>query len=553
MATRVSANHPRDPRRPTVVSDPLRSFGRNELCWCGSGRKYKVCCSRLPRSPIGAPLPDDPEDSYNIAPGVTLARGALRTDQPTVPIQTQFPRPQATQTPRSPTIQALISRLPGLTAMPYSDVGVQRYAALDAAGVIDANRVRDGQLDNVLERLAPDLLDASLDLAALTFIRALGDRRLDLPPVVLGTDSPNVAKLVGQTMFWADHYLIPDAVAALAVAGSDSLDSLRDAVVGLLEMRPLVEAGVAVPILRGLAAATVDALIMEMTNQDLRNEALVAWGEQQVHIDGPTAREVVFTYAIDDYPGRDGMYMYARPSSGPRLASDQSDVGMNNGTGSQLDLGSDEDAHSSVEARMLGRYEPGHDYGPWLATVRRQALGRWTRELNGDLAAAASLGADFITASPFRARLLRRRNAPGHRLGGAAWAQVPWLPDADPALLVKIANSEERVRELREMSARALRAVPVDDVGAQTGALTDVGEELSAAADRLGTVLRRSRAVDATAAGLAAGAVLVTGTVAPPLLAGAALAGLSTQPPGAVDRWRRRKTAAYAFWMARPR
>ena len=24
-------------------ADPLPELGRNELCWCGSSRKYKVC------------------------------------------------------------------------------------------------------------------------------------------------------------------------------------------------------------------------------------------------------------------------------------------------------------------------------------------------------------------------------------------------------------------------------------------------------------------------------------------------------------------------------
>jgi uncharacterized protein YecA (UPF0149 family) len=28
---------------PEEAKDQVRDIGRNELCWCGSGRKYKKC------------------------------------------------------------------------------------------------------------------------------------------------------------------------------------------------------------------------------------------------------------------------------------------------------------------------------------------------------------------------------------------------------------------------------------------------------------------------------------------------------------------------------
>jgi len=33
-------------REPVGVGAPNRKLGRNDLCWCGSGRKYKRCHGR---------------------------------------------------------------------------------------------------------------------------------------------------------------------------------------------------------------------------------------------------------------------------------------------------------------------------------------------------------------------------------------------------------------------------------------------------------------------------------------------------------------------------
>jgi len=194
-----------------------------------------------------------------------------------------------------------------------------------------------------------------------------------------------------------------------------------------------------------------------------------------------------------------------------------------------------------------------------LYTVRRQAVAQLTKQLDSELAAAAVIGADLVTGSPFRARALRRRRAPLPRAGdfdisGAVWAEVPWLPDASPDLLVKIANGEPRVEALRRATAAALRTVEAGDLAAGASEIADVAADLSAAGDKLGRELRRRSVVDLAApTGLATGSVLIAGTFAPPLAIAGLLAGAGAALPAIRARVAQRETAAYAFWMARPR
>jgi hypothetical protein len=43
--------------------NPLEKFGPNEPCWCGSGRKYKVCHgNHRPASQPGEAVPPDTAD-----------------------------------------------------------------------------------------------------------------------------------------------------------------------------------------------------------------------------------------------------------------------------------------------------------------------------------------------------------------------------------------------------------------------------------------------------------------------------------------------------------
>ena len=65
-----------------------------------------------------------------------------------------------------------------------------------------------------------------------------------------------------------------------------------------------------------------------------------------------------------------------------------------------------------VRSKLLNPYRKDDDYGPWLATVRRQAMAKLTQQLDIDLAVFAAFGAELLTSSPFRARALRRLRGP---------------------------------------------------------------------------------------------------------------------------------------------
>ena len=143
----------------------------------------------------------------------------------------------------------------------------------------------------------------------------------------------------------------------------------------------------------------------------------------------------------------------------------------------------------------------------------------------------------------------------GSGIGGAVWADVPWLPDADPVLLVKIASNEERVHNLRRSTAGALRAVQHDDIAGSARAIAGIADDLRDAADKLKVTLRRDLILDGLApAALTMGSVLIAATFAAPVALAGALgaAAAAAAAPGVRARGKARVSAAYAFWRARP-
>jgi hypothetical protein len=252
-------------------------------------------------------------------------------------------------------------------------------------------------------------------------------------------------------MFWADHYVAHDGLAAAGAAHRDDSVSWRSAVADLLEARPLVEAEIFVPVFTDLTIALVDEAVDAMVAVDLANPNYVAWAERQIVIEGPTAREAAFVHVVDDYPHDGWFYLLNRldPSS-----VEQPDPGG-----------------VLVRGRLLNRYDPAHDYTAWLLhgpAPSSRAAAQATRQR------ACRGGNDRSRPrhrQPFRARALRRRRAPlppagDFDIGDAVWAEVPWLPDASPDLLVKIAKGEPRVEELRRATAAALRTVEAGDLAA---------------------------------------------------------------------------------------
>jgi hypothetical protein len=534
----VSSRHKgADPRRRAHVADPLSRFGRNDLCWCSSGRKYKNCHLIGHLSQPGAPTPPDTEDEIFISPDTSVRRDAFTMPRP-VPITVQQPTPQAVPISLDEATRALAAKS-ALPPLMYKDIGTLRFPLLDMNGITDAAAVRAGDHDQALQRLIPDLGDGALQLARATLDRLATDSAGPERPVMLHSDYGEIRRIVGQTLLWADHYLAEDQLAAAAAAGRDDLASYRGPVADLLDLRPLIEAGIVVPVFTDLVVALISTEMDEMVAVDLANPEYVAWAGRQIVLEGPTAREAAFVHVIDDYPHDNWFYLHSPIEP---VADGQAD-----------------DQPLLVHSRLLNHYDPDFDYGPWLATVRRQAIAQLTKLLDIDLGVSAAFGADLLTSSPFRARALRRLrgtlpHSSGYDISGAAWAEVPWLPDAPADLLLKIANSEQRVEELRRATATALRTVESGDIAGGACAITNAAADLRAAASRLSYDLRRQRSLDlALPAGIATGSVLVAGTITPPIVLSAILAAAVPAIPAARARLASRKTAAYAFWMARPR
>ena len=528
-----------DPRRRARAVNPFSEFGRNELCWCGSGLKYKNCHLIRHLSAPGATTPPDTDDEIFISPDTALRRDALAMSSDSVPILTQQPIPQAAPVWVEEAARALADIQPAEQPLHHRDVGQLRFALLDVHGITDAAAVRAGEHDQVLERLIPELANGALQLARATLDRLAADRASARPPVVLHSDRGDIRRIVGQTLLWADHYLTSDRLAAVAAVGGDELSSYRALVAEQLDLRPLIEAGIVVPVFIDLAVALIGTEIDTLVANDLADPQYVNWAERQIVLEGPTAREAAFVHVIDDYPHHDLFYLHSSSEPEP--------------------IGRADDQPLPVRGKLLNRYDPDFDYGPWLATVRRQAVARLTQHLNVDVVVSTSFGADLLTTSPFRARPLRRLRGPLQRssdydISGAVWADVPWLPEASAELLMKIANNEPRVDDLRRTTAQALRAVEHGDVAASARAVADTAADLRSAASLLSRELRRQRTIDlAVPTGLATGSVLIASTMAPPVGLGAILAGAATAIPAIRSRLASRQSAAYAFFMARPR
>lgn len=527
-----------DPRRRARARNPLAAFDPYDRCWCASGRVHKNCHQIRGLQRPGAPIPPDTEAEIFISPDTTVSRDAFTQQRGPVAITHQQPTPQAVPVTVVDVVAALAAAEPVAAPLTHGEIGRLRYALLDANGLTDPAAVLAGAHDRDLERLIPDLAHGALELGRATIDRLTADQALAEPPVILHSDVLDTRRLVGQTLFWADHYVTPDRLASAAAEGRAELMNYREPVAALLELRPLVEAGIVVPAFVDLALAVIGPDVDQMVAVDLADTEYVAWAEGQVVIEGPTAREAAFVHVVDHYQTDAWFYLLNRVVPGTAHQPNAEAV--------------------RLRGRMPNTYDPGHDYGPWLSTVKRQVIAQLTKQLDVDLAVAAAFGADLITGCPFRARALRRRSAlprtADHDVTGAVWAEVPWLPDAPAELLVKIASNEPRVDELRRATATALRTVEHGDVVGNAQAIADVAGDLSASAMRLGRDLRGQAALNLGASsGLATGSVLVAGTLAPPLALSGVLAGAAAAIPAARALLTSRRSAAYAFWMARPR
>jgi len=510
--------------------DPLSRFERNEACWCGSDRKYKACHGSGARWPPGAPVPSDRDDgSIFVAPDVLLPREELEhlTNQMTgAPIYAPSEQPRQRPYRVSAFSEQLARVEPRTPSVALRDLGRQRFAALEELGLADPSRLSP-RLGELSEDDYDALVHLVFDLARATLNRLLEQGRRDERPTTLWSERADGGSLVGRTLLWADHYLVPDGVAEalLDSPGSSDAPKLEHALSHLLALRSLVELGVVVPVPDEVLTLLTADDSYEATEKDL-NGPLAGWVIGELEIEGPTAREVLFVNARDDLR-HDAMYFYGRIDSQPKPGT--------------------------FTSTSLGEYDPEHDYSPWITHTRRQTAAKLIQEVNRNLAFAQALGAQFVTHSVFEGRLLQRKGRPAAAPAPLLHAEVPVLPEASPDVLARLAEEDEAVAALRSVVRRSFREVRPNDESASSTAAERLVEELADAARRLEERIRHDRRwrIGGPAI-LGAGAIALGAATGGPLGAAAGVLGTLAGLSGSVaDRAAYRQDPGFALVLAR--
>lgn len=512
-----------------VTPELLPPYGRNDPCWCGSGRKYKQCHGSGPASLPGAPVPPDDDEGYWVSPTVRINRGAMRASdafgEGGVPITVQREDRPVAGPLIVPKYGALLASASGVANSTFSECGMHRFTVLADYG-LDDDSALSAQLDVLSDDTIADVAVELLRNARVTLDLLQQSAVSDTPRTALWTESSAVTSMIGQTLLWADLYLVEDSLLDAFLAHEEPERSrLRTAIAEALRLRPLVEAGLVVPVPTGAGVTLAAHTIHQSTERDLADRKLMDWVDRQLTIEGPTAREVAFIRARDD--NEEGFYTHTRME----------------------ELNDD----GTFKMGMLRQYDPSFDYDPWLRTARSQFTARLTQQLNTDLAVAGLFRGEYVTRLPFRARFAYRRAGAAAVPAIAASINVPWLPDVDATRMARIASHDEAVEDLRRQIRRAVSAAS-ETTGTQA-ALSDLVTEIAeTAAGPLARKLARDRTWRlAVPGGCTVGTILLGATASPIGAAvGAALALGTWAAPALADFREPRTTASYLFWAARP-
>jgi hypothetical protein len=162
-------------------------------------------------------------------------------------------------------------------------------------------------------------VNAGLDLAKTTVDRLLVQAESEAPLSILWADDDDVATVIGRTLLWGDHYLIPDPLAdALLQRPPVRSRNVEAAVRKMLELRALIELGVVVPVPNDVATILSARGAWEATESDPQRDELVSWVEAQLQVEGPTAREALIIGARDDLMLGGDHLSFTRTSTHPR-------------------------------------------------------------------------------------------------------------------------------------------------------------------------------------------------------------------------------------------
>lgn len=502
--------------------DLLAPYGRNEACWCGSTRKYKLCHGDdHPPSAPGAPLPPDPGGSVYLSPSTLVSIDTLNSF---LPGETPITMPSQVPTPSAVTFsnweQDLASAGPDDDALSPASMGALRVEVLRKLASL--RETDDPPPDDVIAGI--------YELTAATIQTVAQLAGLQPRLTILWNEELDPAHFLGRTLLLADHVLCPDGVFDELLRQRSQRD-LRDAARRQLQDAALLAGGVLIPVPPGVAMAASSRAVLDSTTKDLSNAELVAWVRQQLILEGPTAREALFVRALDDLNPEPTDFWLRGRIDRDSLQEDTGRFGM----------------------KMLSAYDPNDNYGPWIQQVENSAVSKFIQRTNERVIAADVFGSEYVSASLFEARLLRRRSR-SEQLGpsqAALWADIPELPALSGRDLVKVLKHEGAVEDLRRQVRAALVTARTD--ADNVDAITELTYELEAASHKL----RRTAQTDsawqgAIPSGLGTASLFIGGiTGGLTGLGVGALGVLSALAPQLGTRLSTRRDAAYLFVAAR--
>ena len=318
--------------------------------------------------------------------------------------------PSTQPVPRPVIVPEIVARMtapPTHTTPSLAELGQHRFTALDGLGLGRPDQLA-GRLARLTDSDMADLRYFLIDTAKTTVDILAVQQRTRPGPVMIWAGDADPAAMVGGTLLWADHYLVSDRACETVIASSRPQD-LEDDLRELLRLRPLVETGLVVPVLEQAAALLADDAARRQTAGDLQRPDLMEWVDSQLVMEGPTARECLLFTAVDDDEEIAAFFIWA-----PILSVD---------------------ADRHVTGRLLGPYRAGEDYGPWIAQSRQETVKNLIHNVSKHVTIADAFGADWVTTSPFKQRLLQRRGSGPPAAQALIQANVPQLSAASAVAL----------------------------------------------------------------------------------------------------------------------
>ncbi|MDQ1059742.1 hypothetical protein QFZ23_003643 [Arthrobacter globiformis] len=370
-------------------------------------------------------------------------------------------------------------------------------------------------------------LEGILKLAVLTLqtVNSLTEKPSEL--TLLWNDELDADVFLSRTLLLADHVFVPDLLLS-AASNEPTNRSLREAARKLLKHRNLLAAGLVIPIPNGVARAVHGDSVRERTAQDLSQQDIVDFIRTQLILEGPTAREVIFATAKDDREVFAKMFFHGR------IETNRTDKAGGFGV------------------TMLHAYEHDYDYSSWIRKVENDAVSYYAQRTNERLVSADLFGAQYVSASPFEARLLQRRTAvfTRHPAQAAVWADVPLLGDLSSAGLAALLRNEEPIENLRAQVRTAM--VSAKEPGQDVSAISQLTHEIESASHTLEKRIKTNRLYSGFfPAAASLGGLMVASAGELPGILGAALGGFGSLMPYLGTRVDSRRDASYLYVAAR--